>query len=60
MKGKISHEDALEKAHREYEKYEQQLLNEPSPVERHFMEAVSDVKKLEKIHKPRTTRKTRK
>ncbi len=58
--GKITHEEALEKAHREYEKFKQQLLNEPSPVERHFMEAVSDVKKLEKIHKPRTTRKTRK
>jgi len=57
--GRISHEEALEKAHTEYEKYKQQLLNEPSPVERHFMEAIDDVKKLEKIHKPRTTRKTR-
>ncbi|MFC1532262.1 virulence RhuM family protein [Thermodesulfobacteriota bacterium] len=58
--GKISHEEAMEKAHMEYEKYRKQLLNEPSPVERHFMEVVGDVKKLEKIHKPRTTRKTRK
>jgi hypothetical protein len=54
--GKISHEEALEKAHGEYEKYKRQLLNEPSPIERHFIEAVSNVKKLDKIRKPRKKR----
>ena len=54
--GRISHESALEKARREYEKYRKQILEEPSPVERHFVEAVKHAKKLEK-NKPRNTRK---
>jgi hypothetical protein len=58
--GAVSYEGALEKAHGEYEKYKQQFINEPSPVERHFMEVAGDVKKLERIHKPRSTRKKRK
>jgi hypothetical protein len=57
--GKISHEAAIEKARIEYEKFRRRALEELSPVERHFIEAVKEVKKLEK-NKPRTTRKTRK
>jgi hypothetical protein len=57
--GRVSHEAALEKARIEYEKFRKRALEEPSPVERHFIEAVKEVKKLEK-KKPRTTRKTRK
>lgn len=57
--GKISHEAALEKARIEYEKFRKQALEEPSPIERHFIEAVKEVKKLEQ-KKPRKTRKTRK
>jgi hypothetical protein len=45
--GSVSHEEALKKAEVEFEKYRQQLLNEPSPVERHFEEAVKKVKALE-------------
>ena len=45
--GTISHEDALAKAQAEYEKYRQKHLNDPSPVERHFAEAVEEVKQLE-------------
>ena len=45
--GSVSHEDALKKAEIELEKYRQQLLNEPSPVERHFEEAVKKVKAME-------------
>ena len=37
--GKVDHERALEKAHREYERYRKELLNSPSPVEKHFLEA---------------------
>ena len=55
--GKVSHEAAIEKARTEYEKFRKQLLEEPSPVERHFIEAVKEVKKLEK-KKTRNTRKT--
>ncbi|MEO0248249.1 MAG: RhuM family protein, partial [candidate division WOR-3 bacterium] len=54
--GRISHEAAIEKARIEYEKFRKRALEEPSPVERHFIEAVKEVQKLEK-HKPRTTRK---
>jgi len=46
--GRVSHEAALEKARDEYEKYREQALEEPSPVERHFIAAVKEVKKLEK------------
>lgn len=56
--GRVSHEAALEKARIEYEKFRERALEEPSPVERHFIEAVKEVKQLEK-KRPRTTRKTR-
>jgi len=57
--GRISHESAIEKARIEYEKFRKRALEETSPVERHFIEAVKEVKQLEK-NMPRTTRKTRK
>lgn len=57
--GAVSHEQAMEKARLEYEKYRTKLLQQPSPVERHFFEAVKEAKKLEK-KKPRTSRKARK
>jgi hypothetical protein len=57
--GKISHEAAIEKARNEYEKFRKQMLEEPTPVERHFMEAVREVKKLQK-GKPRSIKNTRK
>jgi hypothetical protein len=56
--GKISHEEAIEKARIEYEKFRKQILEEPSSVDRHFIEAVKAVKKLEKS-RPRNTRAKR-
>jgi hypothetical protein len=54
--GTISHEDALAKAQAQYDKYRQKHLNDPSPVEEHFIQAVEDVKQLEqqvrKLPKP--------
>lgn len=50
--GKISHDEAIEKAHAEYTKYHKQLLERPSLVERHFFEAIEEAKKIEK-KKPR-------
>ncbi len=47
--GKVSHEAAIEKAHAEYEKFRKKMLEDPSPVERHFAEALKEVKRLEKI-----------
>jgi hypothetical protein len=49
--GKISHDKALEKAHAEYEQYREECLNEPSPVERQFLEAVKEMKQIETTRK---------
>lgn len=46
--GAVSHEAAIEKARSEYEKFRKKMLEEPSPVERHFIEAVRETKQLEK------------
>ena len=46
--GSVSHEQALQKAEIEFEKYRAALLNEASPVERHFEEAVKKLKLLER------------
>lgn len=43
--GKISHEAALDKARIEYSKYQQQVLDAPSLVEQHFLEAIKEVEK---------------
>lgn len=57
--GSVSHEAATEKARREYKKFRKRLLDEPSPVEKRFIKAVKEVKKLEKS-KPQNTRKGKK
>ncbi|MFA6412810.1 MAG: virulence RhuM family protein [Syntrophales bacterium] len=46
--GKISHNEALAKAHVEYERYRKEYLDEPSPVERQFTAVVEKMKQLEK------------
>jgi len=51
--GKVSHKDALTNAYAEYEKYRQQRLNAPSPVEQHLQEAVNETKRIEKSKKPK-------
>jgi hypothetical protein len=40
--GNISHQQALEKAHSEYEKYRELKNNEISEVEKHFIKQISD------------------
>lgn len=45
--GTVSHPQALDKAREEYEKYRQLSLNEPSPVEKHFIEAIEEAKQIE-------------
>ncbi|MDO8947894.1 MAG: virulence RhuM family protein [Desulfocapsaceae bacterium] len=45
--GKISHEAALQKAHDEYEKFRLKQLNEPTEVEKHFIEAENELKQIE-------------
>jgi len=56
--GSVSHEQALAKARQEYEKYRKLHADDVSAVERHFTEAVKEVKALAK--KPRARRRTRK
>ncbi|MCD6038693.1 MAG: virulence RhuM family protein [Gammaproteobacteria bacterium] len=52
--GKIGHQQALDKAHAEYDKYRALTIDEPSVVERHFVEAVQAIKELETKHKKGT------
>ncbi|MCK9418268.1 MAG: virulence RhuM family protein [Nitrospirae bacterium] len=49
--GKISHDDATTKALAELQIYRQLHLNDPSPVDRHFIEAIKEVEVLEKESK---------
>jgi len=56
--GAVSHEQALQKAEIEFEKYRQTLLNEASPIEQHFEEAMKKLKLLER-EKPKLEGKGR-
>lgn len=55
--GSVSREQAIDRARLEYKKYRKQLLEAPSPVEHHFIEAVKEMKELEKQTSPRKKRK---
>jgi len=46
--GAISHDLAIEKAHGEFDKYSQRMLQEPSVAETHFVDAEKALKKLGK------------
>ena len=49
--GKVSHEAAVAKAELEYDRFSSERRALPSPVEKHFEEAIGDVKKLENQRK---------
>ena len=49
--GKISHDKALRKAHEEFEKFHARQLEEPTEVEKHFVEAEAELKKIEATRK---------
>lgn len=49
--GKISHDKALRKAHEEFEKFHARQLEEPTEVEKHFVEAEAELKKIEASRK---------
>jgi len=57
--GKISHQIAIDKAKAEYAKYRQQLNELLSPVEKHFIEAIKEVKQIDSTG-PRKSPKKRK
>ena len=46
-KGKVTHQQALEKAHLEYEKYKRNQEYILSPVECHFLESIGELDKFE-------------
>ena len=41
--GKISHEEAIDHAKREYDKYKNRILMKPSDVELHYLESIKDL-----------------
>jgi len=43
---KISHETALAKVHTEYERFHHERINQPSEVEKHFLKAIDEVKRI--------------
>ena len=45
--GAVSHDEALQKARAEFDVYHTAHLDEPSPVESHFIEAVNETKSLQ-------------
>ncbi len=49
--GKISHDKALRKAHEEFQKFHTRQLEEPTKVEKHFIEAEAELKKIEAVRK---------
>lgn len=46
-KGKVTHKQALEKAHGEYEKYRKKQEGTLSAVEYHFLESIEKLHELE-------------
>ena len=46
-KGRITHKQAIDKAHAEYEKYRKKLDELLSPVEHHFIESIKELEALE-------------
>lgn len=49
--GRISHTKALDKAHDEYKKYKQKEKDRLSLVEKHFLESIGELDKLEEKSK---------
>ncbi len=44
--GTVSHQQAIDKAHEEYEKFNLKMLEEPTEVEKHFIEAENEFKHI--------------
>ena len=58
--GTISHERAMQKAHEEYEEFRMKQLNQPSEVEKHFVEAEKELKMIESETHRKSSRKGKK
>lgn len=51
--GSVSHEDAIKKAHAEYEKYKLRIASEKTELDKKFLEAIKPLEDLEKKHRPK-------
>ncbi len=47
-KGRITHEQAIDKAHREYEKYKKKQAEQLSAVEQHYIESIKELEAMER------------
>lgn len=47
IKGRVTHKQAIDKAHEEYQKYQKKQDQLLSPVERHFIESIKELEALE-------------
>ena len=54
--GMVSHDDAVAKAELEYDRFAARRAALPSPAEKHFEEALREVKQLDKKRSPRSKR----
>ena len=45
-KGRVSHKQAIDKAHQEYEKYKKKQEDQLSVVEQHFIESIKELEDL--------------
>lgn len=52
--GSISHNDAIQKAKLEYDKWRKEQLSQPSVAEKHFVEALQEVKQISKQTKDKS------
>ena len=46
-KGRVTHKQAIDKAHAEYDKYKKKQLEQLSAVEQHFIESIEELKAIE-------------
>lgn len=51
--GKVSHEDAQAQAEAEYDRFHQRRLEEPSAVEKHFLETMAECRRIERQGSPK-------
>lgn len=58
--GKISHEKAMQKAHEEYKTFRLKQLNQPSEVEKHFIEAEKKLKLIKSETKQKSSSRGKK
>ena len=57
--GSVSHEDAIKKAHNEYEKYKLRLASEKTEIDKKFLEAIKPLENLEKTYRSKNKKRSK-